>query len=144
MQSQYKSEHLFGMRKILQQITVILEIHIPSFLRSLWKFISNTFLEMLLNATSFQPTQNILQGPMQVRSPKASASFSSGKSAFVARPKTSRFYFCYCNNCIFVISRVVSTWTVFNSSFLNPEERLHVPHPGHFSFIYTLRYAPFA
>lgn len=33
--SWYKSKHLFRMRKILQQITVVLEIQIPYFLRSL-------------------------------------------------------------------------------------------------------------
>lgn len=45
---------------------------------------------------------------------------------------------------LFVIFRVVSILTIFNFLFLNPEERLKVSNPGHFSFNYTWRYSLFA
>lgn len=44
---------------------------------------------------------------------------------------------------VITILFVVSVLTVFNSSFLNPEERLQVT-TGQFSFNYTLRYGPAA
>lgn len=143
-ESWYKSEHLFGMRKILQQVTVGL-IQIPFFPRSL-QGIHKEYLPR--NASKYNLASNtpstFYRDPYKWVALKLQLPLVHGKSAFVAGPKRSCLIFVIVIIVLFVISRVFSMLTVFKPLFLNPEERPQVIHSDHFSFNYTVRYGPFA